>query len=295
MRALHLMGLLSDGGVHSSNEHLYRAHSRMPCEAACPMCACMRSWTAATFLRASGKGYMAAAVGLRSSKATDSQDVGARGKRFGALLRHGPRQALGARRTRRTRPSCAQRLAADLARRALSRPCRLLTTQSVTDEFVVPVALSTSAASSGWAMPSCSSTSGPTAHASSHARSSTMSFDGFDRASHPRVNVRLPDGIRPGHRRARWRSPRHSRKMCWQMCWPKPNLRQYHIAETEKYAHVTFFLNGGREEPKEGEQRSLIPSPKVATYDLQPEMSEPAVAQTLGGRRSTTTRRTSTS
>ena len=58
-------------------------------------------------------------------------------------------------------------------------------------------------------------------------------------------------------------------------------LRQYHIAETEKYAHVTFFLNGGREEPKAGEQRSLIPSPKVATYDLQPQMSEPEVADTL--------------
>ncbi len=50
-------------------------------------------------------------------------------------------------------------------------------------------------------------------------------------------------------------------------------LRQLHIAETEKYAHVTFFLNGGAEEPKEGEERILVPSPKVATYDLQPEMS----------------------
>ena len=58
-------------------------------------------------------------------------------------------------------------------------------------------------------------------------------------------------------------------------------LRQYHIAETEKYAHVTFFFNGGREEPKAGEERALIPSPKVATYDLQPEMSEPEVARTL--------------
>ena len=45
------------------------------------------------------------------------------------------------------------------------------------------------------------------------------------------------------------------------------------IAETEKYAHVTFFLNGGREETFEGEERILVPSPKVATYDLQPEMS----------------------
>lgn len=58
-------------------------------------------------------------------------------------------------------------------------------------------------------------------------------------------------------------------------------LAQFHIAETEKYAHVTFFLNGGREEPKHNEERVLIPSPKVATYDLQPEMSEPEVAETL--------------
>ena len=53
----------------------------------------------------------------------------------------------------------------------------------------------------------------------------------------------------------------------------KQGLKQLHIAETEKYAHVTFFFNGGREEPYEGEKRILIPSPKVATYDLKPEMS----------------------
>ena len=50
-------------------------------------------------------------------------------------------------------------------------------------------------------------------------------------------------------------------------------LKQLHIAETEKYAHVTFFFNGGREAPFEGEDRILVPSPKVATYDLKPEMS----------------------
>lgn len=58
-------------------------------------------------------------------------------------------------------------------------------------------------------------------------------------------------------------------------------LKQLHTAETEKYAHVTFFLNGGVEEPKEGEERVLVPSPKVATYDLQPEMSEPEVTEKL--------------
>lgn len=50
-------------------------------------------------------------------------------------------------------------------------------------------------------------------------------------------------------------------------------LKQLHMAETEKYAHVTFFFNGGREEPYVGEERILVNSPKVATYDLQPEMS----------------------
>ncbi|HEU5370172.1 MAG TPA: 2,3-bisphosphoglycerate-independent phosphoglycerate mutase, partial [Ktedonobacterales bacterium] len=54
-------------------------------------------------------------------------------------------------------------------------------------------------------------------------------------------------------------------------------MRQFHTAETEKYAHVTFFFNGGREAPFPGEDRLLVPSPKVATYDLKPEMSAPEV------------------
>ena len=53
----------------------------------------------------------------------------------------------------------------------------------------------------------------------------------------------------------------------------KLGKKQLHTAETEKYAHVTFFFNGGREKPFEGEDRILVPSPKVATYDLKPEMS----------------------
>ena len=56
---------------------------------------------------------------------------------------------------------------------------------------------------------------------------------------------------------------------------------QLRIAETEKYAHVTFFFSGGREEPYPGEERILVPSPNVATYDLQPEMSAPEVTDKL--------------
>lgn len=59
----------------------------------------------------------------------------------------------------------------------------------------------------------------------------------------------------------------------------KNGLTQLRIAETEKYAHVTFFFNGGKEEPDIGEDRALIPSPKVPTYDLQPEMSAYEVAE----------------
>ncbi|HAJ74533.1 MAG TPA: 2,3-bisphosphoglycerate-independent phosphoglycerate mutase [Lachnospiraceae bacterium] len=61
----------------------------------------------------------------------------------------------------------------------------------------------------------------------------------------------------------------------------KLGLRQLRIAETEKYAHVTFFFNGGLEEPNKGEDRVLVNSPAVATYDLQPEMSAPEVSEKL--------------
>lgn len=58
-------------------------------------------------------------------------------------------------------------------------------------------------------------------------------------------------------------------------------INQFRTAETEKYAHVTFFFNGGLEEPNEHETRLLVPSPKVATYDMQPEMSAPEVCENV--------------
>ncbi|MFT4537736.1 MAG: 2,3-bisphosphoglycerate-independent phosphoglycerate mutase [Planctomycetota bacterium] len=61
----------------------------------------------------------------------------------------------------------------------------------------------------------------------------------------------------------------------------RAGLTQKRIAETEKYAHVTFFFSGGREEPLPGEERILLPSPRVATYDLQPEMSAPGITDAI--------------
>jgi 2,3-bisphosphoglycerate-independent phosphoglycerate mutase len=63
--------------------------------------------------------------------------------------------------------------------------------------------------------------------------------------------------------------------------WSREGLRQLRIAETEKYAHVTYFFNGGREAVLPGEERILVPSPKIATYDLKPEMSAPEVTSRL--------------
>lgn len=64
----------------------------------------------------------------------------------------------------------------------------------------------------------------------------------------------------------------------------KQDIKQSHIAETEKYAHVTFFFNGGIEKQFPGEERDLIPSPKVATYDLDPKMSAWAVGEKMAER-----------
>jgi 2,3-bisphosphoglycerate-independent phosphoglycerate mutase len=66
-------------------------------------------------------------------------------------------------------------------------------------------------------------------------------------------------------------------------CVSGAGLKQFHVAETEKYPHVTFFLNGGHESPWPGEDRRMAPSPKVRTYDLAPEMAAAEVADALAG------------
>ena len=69
--------------------------------------------------------------------------------------------------------------------------------------------------------------------------------------------------------------------MCIRDRIEKAGKKQIRIAETEKYPHVTFFFSGGREKPFEGEDRIMIPSPKVATYDLQPEMSAEGITTAI--------------
>ena len=106
-------------------------------------------------------------------------------------------------------------------------------------------------------------------------------FDGFDRRKHPELAdfVMLTEYAADIKTSCAYPPEQLANGLGEYMA--KQGKTQLRIAETEKYAHVTFFFNGGLETPFEGEDRILVPSPKVATYDLQPEMSAPEVTDKL--------------
>jgi 2,3-bisphosphoglycerate-independent phosphoglycerate mutase len=108
-------------------------------------------------------------------------------------------------------------------------------------------------------------------------------FDGFDRGPRPALAARLGmvDYSKAHDAYMTTVFPKQEILNTLAEWVAKHGLRQFHIAETEKYPHVTFFLNGGKEPPVEGEDRYMAASPKVATYDLQPEMSAGEVSDHL--------------
>lgn len=271
---LHLMGLLSDGGVHSNNAHLYallemakregvkkvRIHCFMDGRDVPPT---------------SGAKYIdelenrIARIFQGDSDADVS--IGVISGRYYAMDRD----------NRWDRVEAAWR-AIWLGENATDHSAHQVIEDSyaadVTDEFVVPVSLSGEAVAPGDA----------------------FIFFNFrpDRARE--ISRALCDEAFDHFERPNWHEPvfvcltEYDPTIPAPIAFPKEcpdhvladvlaenGLRQYHIAETEKYAHVTFFFNGGVEEPKALEARTLIASPKVATYDLQPEMSEPEVTEAL--------------
>ncbi len=270
--ALHLMGLLSDGGVHSSNEHLYalikhavaygvetiRIHAFMDGRDVPP---------------SSGKSYMEQLESFITDNGfEDNVQVASISGRYYAMDRDN--------RWDRVQKAfeaivCARPLSADVTSVSAMQ---LSYNNDVTDEFVVPVALDDRGVVDGDAVIFFN-------FRPDRARELTRAFvcdefTGFERERTPQVSFVCLTEYDP-EIPAPVAFPKTFPEQVLADVLADAGLRQYHIAETEKYAHVTFFLNGGREEEKAGEQRSLIPSPKVATYDLQPEMSEPEVAQTL--------------
>ena len=272
--ALHLMGLFSDGGVHSSNMHLYalmrmaaemgvatvKVHCFLdgrdvPPESACTYFGQLRDvikhlahefpGTEISIASVSGR-YYAMDRDKRWDRVERAYNVLVEGK---PVLPQSPEAAVQA-----------------------SYAC------GVTDEFFVPQAFDPRGINDGDAVVFYN-------FRPDRARQLTRAFvcddfAGFRRARWPKVSfVCLTEY-----------DPEIPAPIAFAKEFPQnvladvlseAGLRQFHTAETEKYAHVTFFLNGGVEEPKAGEERRLVASPKVATYDLQPEMSEPEVARGL--------------
>ena len=272
-RPIHLLGLLSDGGVHSNIEHL---------EALIEMAAKRgaRDIRIHAFLDGrdvdpkSGAGYVQRIVdfcdhifndygGAQAEIATISGRYYAmdRDKRWDRVQQAWNAIALGAGKGfARNRPVGAVEASYKV---------------DITDEFVIPTVLNHRGVNDGDTMIFFN-------FRPDRARELTRAFvdkefDGFPRPNVPDVNfVCLTEY-----------DPTIDAPIAFPKAFPEntladlladQGLRQFHIAETEKYAHVTFFFNGGVEDPYPGEDRVLVASPKVATYDLQPEMSAYEVA-----------------
>lgn len=269
---LHLMGLLSDGGVHSSNEHLY-ALLDLAASMGVPEVRVHCFMDGRDVPPKSGIGFIEELLDEIARVETDATSIaiGSIDGRYYAMDRD----------NRWERVERAYRTIVGGEPLSSVDPIEAMRASyaaDVTDEFFVPLSFDERGVRDGDSVVFFN-------FRPDRAREITRAFvdeafSGFERAIRPRVSfVCLTEY-----------DPTIAAPIAFAKEFPgnvladvlaDSGLSQYHIAETEKYAHVTFFLNGGVEEPKAGEVRKLVPSPKVATYDLQPEMSEPEVASSL--------------
>ncbi len=271
--ALHLMGLLSDGGVHSHIEHVYalvelarrRGVKRLYVHAFTdgrdvpPESALQYLKALAARLWEAGIGELATVCGRYYAMDRDN-----RWERV--------KQAYDCLVERKGEPA-----------RDVEAAVRACYEAGVTDEFLPPLVVS----------PQGKISAGDSViffnFRPDRARELTRAlldpaFEGFERPAgaldlHYVCMTQYDASFEGFPKRPAVAYPPHDLSMVLGETLSKKGLTQLRIAETEKYAHVTFFFNGGREQPFPGEQRILVPSPKVATYDLQPQMSAPEVAQ----------------
>ena len=269
---LHLMGLLSNGGVHSSNAHLFalldcarRAHVARVAIHAFMDGRDVSPTSGVTFMQE-----------LLDNIAHHDHDgthvyVASMAGRYYAMDRDKRWE-----RVKRAYDACA--LAEPLSSQTPIDVLQSSYERSVTDEFIEPVAFCDKGISSNDA---CIFFNFRPDRARQLTRAFVCNdFDGFDRSKDifplficlTEYDATIPAPVA---------FPKQFPREVLADVISGAGLRQYHIAETEKYAHVTFFLNGGREEAKAGEERCLISSPKVATYDLAPSMSAVEVSKAL--------------
>lgn len=266
--AVHLMGLLSDGGVHSHQRHLYallrmaaargvrdvRVHCFLDGRDTPPRSGLGYVLALEAELRAGGTGAIATVMGRYYAMDRDN--------RWDRVEKAWQAIVTGAGEPAASATEAVERSYAN----------------DVNDEFVVPAVIDTRGVADGDTVVFFN-------FRPDRAREISRSFvdptfEGFERPVRPDVHFICLTEYDPTLP-APVAFPKSLPDNVLADVLASENLTQLHIAETEKYAHVTFFLNGGAEEPKRGETRVLVPSPKVPTYDLQPEMSAPEVTRRL--------------
>ncbi|MDR1422634.1 MAG: 2,3-bisphosphoglycerate-independent phosphoglycerate mutase [Coriobacteriales bacterium] len=280
---LHLMGLLSDGGVHSSQAHL-EALIRLAVARGLSHIRVHAFLDGRDVAPTSGARYVRDLLDFcqRSVEAHPGLDlrIGSIAGRYYAMDRDNRWERLEQAWRVLVEPAQAPVLV-DAEARADELVLRSYDA-GITDEFVVPVAIGADGIADGDVVIFFN-------FRPDRARELTRAFvdpafTGFERPLLPRVDFVSMTEYDPAFERdfdVRVAFPKSFPAQTLADYLASHHLRQFHIAETEKYAHVTFFFNGGIEEPKVGEERLLIPSPKVATYDLEPDMSAPQVTEQL--------------
>ena len=281
--ALHLMGLLSDGGVHSHQEHLYALLEMALREG-------VRDVHVHAFMDGrdtpptSGAGYMAA-LEQRMQELGIGRVATVSG-RYWAMDRD--------KRWERTERAYRAMVAGEgFTARTGSEAVARAYARGETDEFISPTVVvdsdptrtSSLASGAGEGVRGCLRPGDAVVFfnfRADRARQTSWALAGEDFTGFPRPGGKLPvffatfteydETLCVPH----VFPPQHLRHTLGEV-WSVHGLRQLRVAETEKYAHVTYFFNGGEEHPFPGEDRCLIPSPKVATYDQKPEMSAPEV------------------
>jgi 2,3-bisphosphoglycerate-independent phosphoglycerate mutase len=267
-RAVHFMGLLSDGGVHSSREHLY-ALLEMARERGAKRVYVHAFLDGRDVPPQSGLGFIEDAEKLMGDLGTG--EIATVSGRYYAMDRDN-------RWDRVERAWQALVLGEGVPADSAVAAVRSSYADGVTDEFVVPSVVAPARIADGDAVIFFN-------FRPDRARELTRAltdptFEGFDRPVFPQVRFVCLTQYDPTIPAA-VAFPKEFPQHVLADVLAEHSLRQLHIAETEKYAHVTFFFNGGAEEPKPGEVRILVPSPKVATYDHQPGMSAPEVTRQL--------------
>jgi 2,3-bisphosphoglycerate-independent phosphoglycerate mutase len=267
-QTVHFMGLLSDGGVHSSREHLYAllemarargatqvfVHAFLDGRDVAPQSGLGFVEDAERFMTELGTGKIATVMGRYYAMDRDN--------RWDRVERAWQAMVLG--------EGVFAKDAASAVQSSYDA--------GLTDEFVLPAVVAPTRVVDGDTLIFFN-------FRPDRAREITRAFtdptfEGFDRPVFPKVHFVCLTQYDPTIP-APVAFPKEFPEHVLADVLAESGLTQLHIAETEKYAHVTFFFNGGAEEPKVGETRILVPSPKVSTYDQVPAMSAPEVTRQL--------------